>query len=1473
MAERLDLGDLIYRLGFDDEAEFLKALDKVFVDAEKRTKAAGKKAGEGFGDGIADGFEASAKQLSQQLSLLEARYSSGRVNAAEYQAGLKQLETGFESLGRQAKTLDQQLDIEQGLARVKNQARGFKNDFLDSLGMQTIGSFLGNTLANAFGAALQSTQQFVSNSNAEFKTYSLSLNQAVVGGVKDLEGFKAQIKSLSDQTKAFSETEISVGVGKLVQQGYTAENAFKLIAQGADIAKSSIDPVTGEFEDLSTISVQLSNVLEALGIPLEDTGKTADVLAKAAQDSGLNVADLVNIVAEVGPTAATAGIKLEDLAAAAGVLSTKGLDASTIGSGLRSVLNTLLSPSDKVRGSFDALGITLVDNQGKSRNFMDILQQLNNVTSAGGRGAQFLAQGFDSFGLSVVTNLGRSSSEIKTFSSNLGSAEGSAKNLASELNRGQEARQNAERELANLRKEVGEQLAPSLVILYRDVLPPVVQGFGWVIEKVGALIKVIERLIGVQDNAKTSAEKWTTSYGVQLDKQQSAQAQALLTEKQIIEGRLQILNRPQTGLAGVLYAPLSSQEKAEKLALEQRLKEIPLQLIAIQKQAEQTKTALDRATGSNSGAGGYRQTLDALGGNRNPVRISQQVGANKNTDLDGDGIPEYGKDGHNGLDIVVGGDGRVFNPFAGAQVLRRGFDAIYGNFIELALDKNTKVLLGHFANVGVEVGKVLEKGAVLGIQGSTGKSTGPHVHIGFRVNGKTVYSQSELEQLMAKFGAEGANAFDASLLNRPTKDRTKNDPVVEQAEALGNKLKILDNRFAIGQINAQGYRAEMGKLEAQLNKLLAGAREDDQKLALTDVLADIRSNRAELDKDAAEAQKRAKERADKAAADRAARDREQIAANDRMAEAIRAQQTAQANRENAQREQRQEDLEKARAEEIAANDRVAQLLREQQTAQANRENAQREQQQDKNQQDVEARIESAKNEFEVARIIAQQKEEFRAAAYRQQQQDNENNAAYDQNRIQAQEKINALLAEAATQLDPVDLGDGLDGFSDRYTNIEGQLKAGKITADFFEKAVAELVDELNNFAKLAADEGDFKLFGAATVAAEGLLEKTQQLLKNYKSTDKVPKLEVPIVPVLEAGTVAPVQEAQQELVAETNHQLFPSVNAVEDLNGEYQTLELRLKSGKITASEFAQGVGGLVGTLQGFVKIAGEKEDFVLFDSANSTMDALLDKAERLLGFSLRISGALGGVPTNDTGRNPTPVSEGGTLVPVQPGGLIPVADDGQNPFPRLPTVPVIGAADPAITFTDPQALERFDLELQGVLKSGVKGFFSELTDGTPDLAAAFKKLFDDVGGFFVDKLIDGIVGPIAQEFGAMITKQLAASSASNSLGGAAGGLGALGPAGLALGFGLLVSTLISDLLNKPADPAAVEASRSGGRDRSVGEINTKIETAISVTLPGGLNDAATRANMAAIAEDVSLGVLRRSGLLELVEKLRKGEV
>jgi hypothetical protein len=90
---------------------------------------------------------------------------------------------------------------------------------------------------------------------------------------------------------------------------------------------------------------------------------------------------------------------------------------------------------------------------------------------------------------------------------------------------------------------------------------------------------------------------------------------------------------------------------------------------------------------------------------------------------------------------------------------------------------------------------------------------------------------------------------------------------------------------------------------------------------------------------------------------------------------------------------------------------------------------------------------------------------------------------------------------------------------------------------------------------------------------------------------------------------------------------------------------------------------------------------------------------------------------------------------------------------------------------------------------------------------------------------------------------------------------------------GVLGFSLLSGLLNKPADPAAEEAKRSGGRDRSVGEINTRLETAITVNLPGGLNDAATRANMAAIAEDVSLGVIRRSGLLELLEKLRKGEV
>lgn len=93
---------------------------------------------------------------------------------------------------------------------------------------------------------------------------------------------------------------------------------------------------------------------------------------------------------------------------------------------------------------------------------------------------------------------------------------------------------------------------------------------------------------------------------------------------------------------------------------------------------------------------------------------------------------------HKGVDIAAPKGTSVFASAEG-RVLRIGYDAGgYGNFIELSHPNGMTTLYGHLSRVDVASGDQIATGGRIGLVGSTGYSTGPHLHFEVRRGGAQV---------------------------------------------------------------------------------------------------------------------------------------------------------------------------------------------------------------------------------------------------------------------------------------------------------------------------------------------------------------------------------------------------------------------------------------------------------------------------------------------------------------------------------------------------------------------------------------------------------------------------------------------------------------------------------------------------------------------------------------------------------------
>lgn len=92
---------------------------------------------------------------------------------------------------------------------------------------------------------------------------------------------------------------------------------------------------------------------------------------------------------------------------------------------------------------------------------------------------------------------------------------------------------------------------------------------------------------------------------------------------------------------------------------------------------------------------------------------------------------------HAGMDIDGERGDNVLAP-ANGVVTKAGWQGGYGNMIEIDHGNGLATRFGHLSKIGVAVGDEITRGTVIGFVGSTGRSTGPHLHYELRIDDRPI---------------------------------------------------------------------------------------------------------------------------------------------------------------------------------------------------------------------------------------------------------------------------------------------------------------------------------------------------------------------------------------------------------------------------------------------------------------------------------------------------------------------------------------------------------------------------------------------------------------------------------------------------------------------------------------------------------------------------------------------------------------
>ena len=312
------------------------------------------------------------------------------------------------------------------------------------------------SVASSMAAMMIPVQALGAASLHTFAGFEQSLKQIEARGeptAAEMERVKAAALDMGAKTK-YSAGEAAAGMAELMAKGFDASKAVGAMPGILSLAASGNLAV-------ARASEIASDALAQFGLKATDTGRVADVLAKAANLSSASVEDLGTALSYAGPPARAAGLSIEQTTAAIALMADAGIRGERAGTSLRGILVDLAKPSKEAQRTLDAMGVSITDAAGRMRPLADIVDDLRAKHMT-------LAQAASLVGVQGATGLlalaDKGGEALRRVAGDLEHASGAADKMAAKMNEGLAGSlEKAKGSIETAGIVLGEALAPAMV--------------------------------------------------------------------------------------------------------------------------------------------------------------------------------------------------------------------------------------------------------------------------------------------------------------------------------------------------------------------------------------------------------------------------------------------------------------------------------------------------------------------------------------------------------------------------------------------------------------------------------------------------------------------------------------------------------------------------------------------------------------------------------------------------------------------------------------------------------------------------------------------------------------------------------------------------------------------------------------------------------------------------------------------------